>query len=240
MLRGHFMRSTELEQIRAEIAAIYAGKRSRFDGVRPLADKPAFAARYSATDTGDRSGEQRLAAMTRGNSVIILGETREDGESPIRWELDAGENGLGHSLRNTTDGIDVTLTRDDKGGHVRGTIGTSKVKLDPEIDGEEILAVADESFSGAPLATDALVYRQLAKLDAGASTTLKLATLQLRPVDVGHLVIKAKRLDDATRNVGVKAVPVRVFELTLGKLKLEVALDENGWPVETPDFRRVE
>ena len=79
MLRGRWLPAAELDSTRAGIAAIYANKKSRFEGAPPLGAKPAFAARYSASDTGDHGGEQRIAASSPGNTLIVLGETKFDG-----------------------------------------------------------------------------------------------------------------------------------------------------------------
>jgi ribosomal protein L28 len=45
---------------------------------------------------------------------------------------------------------------------------------------------------------------------------------------------------DSTRRVGLAQLAVRRFQITIDKLQVEIALDADGWPVETSAFRRVE
>jgi len=231
MLRGRWLPAAELTQLRNDIAAIYAGTKSRFEGVAFDA-KAAFKARY-AGDSPGVSGEQRISAIPMGSTLLIVGETRFDTAPDTRWEVDAGAEGLGRSIHVTHPGLDIKAVRDGGAIHVTGTSGHAKVELEGEVADDEILA-------GEPLALDALFFRKLGELGIGEKATFKLAQLEIRPLGIKHHELTAKRLDDASRTVGVKAIAVRVFEISLGSFKLEASLDADGWPVETPEFRRVE
>lgn len=228
MLRGRWMPASELTTIREQIAAVYAGTRSRYEGVAPLADKATFAARYLGD--GMQSGEQRIAFV----NGKIVGDTRLDSDVPMKWDIDPGPDGTGTLIRVEFENNLIALSRHGNEARVVHSFGPITHNVKDKIDADEILA-AD------PIAADALLYRRLGGLAVDATVTVKLAKLELTPAaSISHLALVITRRADATKTVAGKSIPVRMFDVMFGFAKAELALDADGWPVEASGFRRVD
>jgi imidazolonepropionase-like amidohydrolase len=223
MLRGRWLPAAELAAAREAIAADYRGERSRFTS-EPTTPVPVFQARYR--DSGGLSGEERVTAFER-DGLVVVGETRLDGDSDARWELELGPAGTGRRMHVTQDGVDLVMVRAGDRATVTGRVGADQIKLDEPV-------AADEIFGGTPLGIDTAWQRTLAALAVDASVVVKLAVLELQPaVAIRHLPFTAKRLADATRTVAGKQLAVRVYKITVFGTSAELAIDAAGWPVET-------
>ena len=222
MLRGTWYMAAELAAEREMIAEVYAGTRSRFENVAPVASNPTFTARYRIT--GDfQSGEERITAFDQ----TVIAEQRNDGEAATRWMIVLGDDGAGAYMEVKHDGLDVTVTRRDTTLHVAGSVGKDTVSIREPIATDEILG-------GTPLGVDSVWQRRLVGLAVDETTTLKLAVLELHPaIAIRRIAVTAKRLADGKRG----ALAVRIFEIAaLGHpaaQRSEIAIDERGWPVET-------
>jgi imidazolonepropionase-like amidohydrolase len=222
MLRGRWLPAAELAAERDRIAAIYRGDRSRFADVAPAAPSPSFTAVYRGNGPYV-SGEERVTAV----GTRLIGESRLDNDGEARWELELGPAGTGVSLRAMQDGLDLTMTRD--GGRVRisGAFGADTLAIDDAIADDEILG-------GSPLGIDVAWHRAVAGIPAvGGTRTVKVAVLDLRPPRVNHMTVTATRKADATRTVGGAAIPVRVFAVEVFGQTTELALDAQGYAVES-------
>jgi imidazolonepropionase-like amidohydrolase len=229
MLRGRWLPATELAAMREQVAAIYAGTRSRYADARPVTESPAFTARY-ISDAPQQAGEQRVAfARNR-----IHGDTRIDNDVPTAWEIDPGATGVGEQIKVTLEGGIIALSRNGGDGVITTSLNNVTSTRREKIEPDEVLA-AD------PLAADALIYRRLASVEIDQTVTIKLAKLELIPeASVSHLALVLTRRADATRTVAGKSIPVRMFDVMVGFMKVEVAIDADGWPVDTTQWKRVD
>jgi imidazolonepropionase-like amidohydrolase len=228
MLRGRWLAASDLDAERETLAAIYRGDRSRFEGVPLPSTQHAFTARYRIT--GDyQSGEERITAFDQ----TVIAEQRNDGEPDTRWMIVLGKDGKGAYLQVTHDGLDVTVTRNGGKLAIAGSLGKDTISMTESIADDEILG-------GAPLGVDTAYQRQLRSLAVDASTTLKLAVLELRPsVSISRITVEAKRLADGKRTVAGKELPVHVFEVSALGRSYVIALDEQGWPVTSASHERL-
>ncbi len=213
------MPAAELAAIREEIAAVYAGTRSRYVDAAPVVDKATFSARYVG-DNAMQSGEQRVA-FANGK---IFGDTRLDNDVPMKWDIDPGPDGTGTLIRVEFDNNLIALSRHGNEGRVVHSFGPVTHNVTDKIDADEIL-------SADPIAADALIYRRLGGLAVGATVTVKLAKLELAPTaSISHLSLVVTRRTDATRTVDGKSIPVRIFDVVFGFAKLELTLDAEAGP----------
>lgn len=227
MLRGRWLPASELAAERDRIAALYRGERSRF-ATDTTPTTAGFRARYAGV--GPISGEERI---TFANDHLIA-EQRLDGAPDTTWDLELGKTGRGVRMHVTGDGLDVTVTRDGGKARLAGTAGHAPVSA------EEAIA-DDEIFGGAPVGIDAAFHRTLMTLPQGDTATVKLLVLDPRPAfALHHMTLQVKRLPDATRSVGKRAIPVRVFGIPMFGGVQEIALDGDGWIVASSTYQRLD